>query len=177
MDKSYFDHYELGARKKIREFNQVAHLFDTITDYPRNHYVDFSGTCKNNNLNIEVKDRKIDLLPDGTFKGFKKNGEVFICDDLYIEDHKVSDLMMDWVSMGLIPLYFNILQNGYYALYDLRKLSIRPKRYQHLNIESKGYQKMEFANRQGLYIKDAAIYDKDGKIIKKRGEEWKNDGC
>ena len=41
-----------------------------------------------------------------------------------------------------------------------------------LNIRSKGYNKFEVAKRQGLYLVDAAIYDKDYKLIKRSGEDF-----
>lgn len=169
MNKNYFDNFELGARKKIREFNETANIFDTITDYPRNHYCDFSGTCKQLNLNIEVKDRNLTLMEDGKLSGATKNGS-FYADDLYIEDHKYSDLLLDFYTYGLEPIYLNFLNDGYVAIFNLSKLTQRPKRYTKI-IRSKGYEKMEFANRQGLSLKDACIY-KDGKLIKKRGEKW-----
>ena len=38
--------------------------------------------------------------------------------------------------------------------------------------KSKGYGKFEVAKREGLYLKDAAIYDKDYKLVKKSGEDF-----
>ena len=41
-----------------------------------------------------------------------------------------------------------------------------------MRINSKGYKALEFGNRQGLYIKDAAIFDKDFNLIKRAGEDY-----
>jgi hypothetical protein len=41
-----------------------------------------------------------------------------------------------------------------------------------MNIKSKGYGKFEIAKREGLYLKDAAIFNKDGKLIKRSGEDF-----
>lgn len=171
MNKNYFDKFELGAREKIRKFNNKAHVFDTITDYPRNHYCDFSGTSRQLNLNIEAKDRELVLMDNGMLSGHTKDGNSFTCDDLYIESHKLADILLDYVLYNLEPLYLNFLADGNTIIFNLRKLTDR-KRYKNLKIESKGYEKMEFGDRIGLYIKDACIFDKDGKLIKKRGEEW-----
>lgn len=171
MNKEYFDAYELGARKKIRVWNEKSHVFDTITDYPRNYFCDFSGTCKGHNVNIEVKIRNLNLLPDGRISGATKSGKEYIEDTIFIEDHKACDLIFEYIANGTEPLYFNFLNDGYVALFNLKKLTKRPKEHKRLSIESKGYQKMEIGSREGLYIKDAAIY-KDGVLIKKQGEEW-----
>ena len=171
INKKYFDTYELGARKKIREWNDKSHLFDSITDYPRNYFCDFSGTCKGHNVNIEVKDRNLNLLSDGRISGATKTGKEYIDDTIFIESHKACDLIFDYIATGSEPLYFNFLNDDYVALFNLKKLTKRPKEHKRLSIESKGYQKMEIGSREGLYIKDAAIY-KDGKLIKRMGEDW-----
>jgi hypothetical protein len=57
-------------------------------------------------------------------------------------------------------------------IFNLSKLSIRPRKHLNLKINSKGYRSMEFGNRQGLYIKDAAIFDSNHNLIKKAGEDF-----
>ena len=42
-----------------------------------------------------------------------------------------------------------------------------------MKINSKGYRSMEFGNRQGLYLIDAAVYDDKYNLVKRVGEEWK----
>ena len=80
-------------------------------------------------------------------------------------------MIFEYIANGTEPLYFNFLNDGYVALFNLKKLTKRPKEHKRLSIESKGYQKMEIGSREGLYIKDAAIY-KDGKLIKRMGDDW-----
>lgn len=74
---------------------------------------------------------------------------------------------------GLTPLYINFLQDGYIIIFNLANLKKRPEKSTTKNIKSKGYNKFEMAKRQGLYLSDAAIYNKDFKLIKRAGEEWK----
>lgn len=173
MNKEYFDQYELGARKKIREWNEKSHVFDTITDYPRNHYVDFSGTCRGHNVNIEVKDRNLNLMEDGTLSGGTKYGKTYKVDTLYIESHKVGSLLLDYHYYGLEPLYFNFLNDGYVVLYNLRKFKQVPP-HKRVKISSGGYEREEYEYRFELSLKDAAIY-KNGVLIKKQGADWTNE--
>lgn len=173
MDKKYFEENEEEDLKKLIDFNEKAHIFYSITPSKVKHHTDASGYTADRYFNIELKNRNQILLSDGRISGCSQTGKEYIDETIFIEDHKLSDMLLDWLTMGLEPLYFNFLANGWVMIYNLSKLTIRPKKYLNMKINSKGYKSMEFGNRQGLYIKDAAIYDSNYNLIKKCGEEWK----
>lgn len=170
---NYFEENETNDLKKLEQFNSKAHIFASITPAKEKHYADASGYSADRKFNIELKNRNQLLLTDGRISGCSQAGKEYIDDTLFIEDHKLSDMLLDWLTSDLEPLYINFLANGWVIIYNLSKLSIRPKRYLNLKIGSKGYKSMEFGNRQGLYIKDAAIYDSNYNLVKRVGEEWK----
>ena len=105
-------------------------------------------------------------MKSGNFMGDKFNENT-----LFIESHKIADLLLDQV-IGYEGLYVNFLNNNVVVIYNVGKLSVRPK-LEKKRIPSRGYQGFEMAFREGLHIKDAAIY-KDYKLVKRIGEEWTN---
>lgn len=173
MEINYFSENEKEDLKKLKELNEKAHIFNSITPAKEKHHVDASGTSMDRQFNIELKNRNQLLLKDGRISGCSQTGKEYIDDTIFIEDHKLSDMLLDWLTMGLEPLYINFLANGWVLIYNLAKLTVRPKKYINMKIASKGYKAMEFGNRQGLYIKDAAIFDSNYNLIKRCGEEWK----
>ena len=170
-DKEYFENNEEQDLKKLIEFNEKAHIFEHIKESEIKHYSDATGYSADRIFNIELKNRNQVLLTNGKISGCTQGGKSYIDDDLFIEDHKAADLLMDYIAYGLEPLYINFLNNCV-LIFNLSKLSIRPKKHLNLKINSKGYRTMEFGNRQGLYLKDAAIYDSNYNLIKRCGEEW-----
>ena len=172
-NKKYFSENEEADLKKLEEFNAKAHIFASITPAKEKHYADASGYSADRKFNIELKNRNQLLLTDGRISGCSQTGKEYIDETIFIEDHKLSDMLLDWLTIGLEPLYITFLVNGWVIIYNLSKLTVRPKRYLNLKIGSKGYKSMEFGNRQGLYIKDAAIYDSNYNLVKRCGEEWK----
>lgn len=171
-DKEYFDEKENEDYNKLIEFNKKAHIFEYIKPSEYKHYSDATGYSADRIFNIELKNRNQVLLKDGKISGCTQNGKPYIDEDIFIEDHKAADLLMDYIAYGLEPLYINFLNNCV-LIFNLSKLSVRPKKHLNLKITSKGYRRMEFGNRQGLYLKDAAIYDKEYNLIKRVAEEWK----
>lgn len=170
MDKEYFKNKENENWELLCDFNEHTHLFDEIGRMEEYHHSDASGRSihmgEERKFNLELKIRNVTLLKDGSFKGDK-----FKADTLYIESHKIADLLLDQV-IGFEGLYVNFLNNNVVVIYNVGKLTVRPK-LEKKRIPSKGYQGFEMGFRQGLYIKDAAIY-KDYKLVKRIGEEWKN---
>lgn len=172
-NEKYFSENESNDIEKLIKFNEKAHIFEHIKETEIKHYTDATGYSMDRIFNIELKNRNQVLLTNGKISGCTQNGKPYIDDDIFIEDHKAADMLMDYVAYGLEPLYINFLANGWVLIFNLSKLSIRPRKHLNLKINSKGYRSMEFGNRQGLYLKDAAIYDSNYNLVKKVGEEWK----
>lgn len=182
MDKKYFKESEVNGWQLLEKFNEATKIFNEIKNSSFNESgttgesIDGTGYSTNKlgevkYWNIEVKVRNLNLLDNGKISGCTDKGHVYIEDTIFIESHKAADLLLDKIN-GLTPLYVNFLSDGHVVIYNLDKLRYRPKKSGNLNIRSKGYGKIEIAKRQGLYIEDAAIYDKDFKLIKKAGEKW-----
>lgn len=172
-NEKYFSENESNDIDKLIRFNEKTHIFEHIKETEIKHYTDATGYSMDRIFNIELKNRNQVLLTNGKISGCTQNGKPYIDDDIFIEDHKAADMLMDYVAYGLEPLYINFLANGWVLIFNLSKLSVRPRKHLNLKINSKGYRSMEFGNRQGLYLKDAAIYDSNYNLVKKVGEEWK----
>lgn len=172
-DREFFNSNEANDLKKLNDFNNAINLFTSITPAKEKHYCDASGKTSDRIFNIELKNRNQIITSNGKISGCSQNGKVYIDETIFVEDHKLSDMILDYITEGIEPLYINFLSNGWVIIFNLSKLTLRPKKYLNMKINSKGYQSMEFGNRQGLYLKDAAIYDNNYKLIKKAGEEWK----
>jgi len=174
-NSKYFVENEDLDLKKLEELNAKAHLFTEITPSKVKHYTDATGYTTNGfgetrYFNIELKNRNQVLLQDGRISGCSQTGKEYVDETIFIEDHKIADMLLDTIN-GLEPLYINFLANGWTIIFNLSKLSTRPKKYINMKINSKGYKALEFGNRQGLYIKDAAIFDSNHNLIKKAGED------
>lgn len=170
MDKNYFDTNESNDMKLLYDFNLHTNLFSGLNPSEYSHFSDataytISRLGEERKFNIEIKKRNAVLLKSG-----KVSGATFVDDNIIIESHKACDLLFDIIN-GYEPLYINFLDNNVVVIYNLNKLSIRPQSMKKF-IKSNGYQGFEIASRQGLNIKDAAIY-KDYKLVKRIGEEWK----
>ena len=169
MDKTYFETKENENWKLLCEFNEHTNLFDKIGRMHEYYHSDATGQTTNKlgetrKFNLELKTRNVTLTKSGNFMGDKFNENT-----LFIESHKIADLLLDQV-IGYEGLYVNFLNNNVVVIYNVGKLSVRPK-LEKKRIQSRGYQGFEIAFREGLHIKDAAIY-KDYKLVKRIGEEW-----
>ena len=162
--------------KLFENFNEITGLFTHIKRAEEKFHTDGTGYTTNKfgetrHFNIELKYRNLNLLDDGRISGATEKGNEFIEDTIFIESHKAADMLLDAIN-GLEPLYINFLSDGNVIIFNLQRLTERPKKTGTMNIKSKGYGKFEIAKRQGLYLKDAAIYDKDYNLIKKSGEDF-----
>ena len=171
-DKEYFDTNEEHDLNLLMDFNNKMKLFQGLEQGAYGDYKDATGFTitklgEKRKFNIEIKKRNAVLLSSG-----KVSAETFVDDNIIIETHKMLDLLLDNMTEGYEPVYINFLQDNVVIIYNLSKLTKRPKAMKKF-IKSKGYQGFEIASRQGLYLVDAAIY-KDNKLIKKVGEEWKS---
>jgi len=170
MDKDYFEQKENENWKLLCDFNEHTHLFDEIGRMPQYYHTDATGRTETKlgeerKFNLELKTRDVTLTKSGKFMGDKFNENT-----LYIESHKIADLLLDQV-IGYEGLYVNFLNNNVVIIFNVGKLKVRPK-LEKKRIPSKGYQGFEMGFREGLHIKDAAIY-KDNKLVKRIGEEWR----
>ena len=170
MNKNYFEQKENENWKLLLDFNEHTHVFDEIGRMPQYYHTDATGSTINKfgeerKFNIELKMRDVTLLKSGKFQGDKFNENT-----LFIESHKIADLLLDTI-IGYEGLYINFLNNNVVVIYNVGKLKVRPK-LEKKRIPSKGYQGFEMGFREGLHIKDAAIY-KDYQLVKRIGEEWK----
>lgn len=175
MDKKFFEESEKECWELLEKFNKEYGIFNHISRTEKKYHSDGTGYTINRfgekrNFNIELKNRNQILLENCIVSGATSKGG-YTADTIMIESHKVADLLLDNID-GLEPLYINFLNDGSIIIFNLNRLTIRPYKSDSMNILSKGYGKMEMAKRQYLYLKDAAIY-KNGKLIKKAGEEWK----
>lgn len=169
-NKEYFDKNEENDMKLLYDFNLHTNLFSGLAPAEYSHFADataytVSRLGEKRKFNIEIKRRNAVLLQSG-----KISGRTFLDDTIMIESHKLADLLLDGIN-GYEGLYINFLDNNVVIIYNLQRIKTRPKSMKKV-IKSGGYNSYEIASRQGLYIKDAAIY-KDYKIVKKIGEEWK----
>ena len=170
-----FKENEANDWKLFENFNEITGLFTHIKRAEEKFHTDGTGYTTNKfgetrYFNIELKYRNLNLLDNGKISGATEKGE-FIEDTIFIESHKAADMLFDTIN-GLEPLYINFLSDGNVLIFNLQRLTERPKKTGTMNIKSKGYGKFEIAKRQGLYLKDAAIYDKDYNLIKKSGEDF-----
>ena len=176
MNKDYFKKSEKDDYDKFLDFQELTHIFKGIERMKKGHHSDATGYTVNSmgeirKFNIELKDRVLYLLDDGNISGCSSNGP-YIDDTLVIESHKVADLLLDNM-IGFEPLYVNFTLDGSTIIFNLNKLTRIPLKRYYKTIYSKGYERMEDGHRQHLYMIDAAVYDKEGNLIKKPGEEWK----
>lgn len=170
MNKDYFERKENENWELLCEFNANTHLFDEIGRMPQYYHTDATGQTTNKlgetrKFNLELKTRDVTLTKSGKFMNDKFNDTT-----LYIESHKIADLLLDQV-LGYEGLYINFLNNNVVVIFNVGKLKVRPK-LEKKRIPSKGYEGFEMGFREGLHINDAAIY-KDNKLVKRIGEEWK----
>lgn len=176
INEEFFKDNEKNDLNRLQNFNNHTKLFDYIEPTTAKSCTDATGYTitkfgEKRKFNIELKNRNLNLLDDGRISGATSKGE-FIDDTIFIESHKVSSLLLDMID-GLEPLYINFLCDGKIAIFNLSKLTKRPRSSKYMNILSRGYGKFEMAKREGLYLVDAAIYDENYNLIKKAGEEWK----
>lgn len=168
MNRKSFDNDEKICFEKFKDFSEKVNYFVEYQKNPRFSNTDVSGSTIDGRLiNVELKNRNLKLLPNGDVSGF-----TFIDHDVFIEDYKVAELLLDYVHEGLEPLYLNFLHDDIALLWNLAKVkNVRKKK--EVNVNNKGYGKMEKCYRMGLYAVDAAIF-KNNVLIKKPGDDLTN---
>ena len=170
MNKKYFVEKEEENWQLLCRFNEETHVFNEIGRMPEYYHSDATAATINKlgeerKFSIELKTRNVTLTQSGKFLGDKFNENT-----LYIESHKIADLLLDEI-IGYEGLYVNFLNNNVVAIFNVSKLTVRPT-IEKKRIPSRGYEGFEMGFRQGLHITDAAIF-KDDKLVKRIGTEWK----
>ena len=173
----FFSKTEKADWELLQAFNEHTHIFDELQQTEDKYHTDGTGYTTTGigearYWNIELKNRNLILLEDWRISGCTDKGKEFVDDTLFIESHKVADMVLDTIN-GVEPIYVNFLANGYTAIFNLSKLTMRPKKTATMNIKSKGYNKFEVSKRQGLYLKDAAIWDNNYRLIKRAGDDFR----
>lgn len=149
---------ENDCYEKLTDFNNFLNIVQ-LGRCPDKSSTDASGyTTDGRYANIELKDRDMNLLEDFRLSGETK-GKTYYAEDLFIESHKVADMMLDYQCEGKLPLYINFINEDTVILYNLATLKHRPKKVSK-RIWSELYQGFEIAKRQCLNMDDAWIYKK-----------------
>ena len=169
---NYFDINEVNDYALLTTFNEKTKVFDKLVQTPPMHYIDASAHTltklgEERTFSIEIKNRNQRLLGDLTVSGLTREGKVYTASTIYIESHKVADLLLDYLYLHQDPLYINFLVDGSVMVHNLSRLSERPKKSKEKAIKSLGYKKFEITKRYELKVEDAAIYDKTGNLIHK----------
>lgn len=165
-NEEFANKQELTDFEKYEDFNQYLKLVE-LGKCPKGFYVDASGVTRDGRyINAELKDRNQVLMPDLlTISGVTKDGKTYTANTVYSEQHKIGDMLLDWVCLGREPLYVNFLNDDVIVLFNICKLKIRPNIVKK-RIWSELYQGFEIAEREELDTRDAWIY-------KKINNEWK----
>lgn len=154
---NYFETNEKKDLQMLYEFNHETRLFDSITPTKEKSQIDATAKRKNREFAIELKHRYINLEKYQT---------------IMIEDYKLAELMLEYTVNHKEPLYVNFLADGHILIFNLAKLSEKP-RMRIQNIKSEGYDKMQCQERRYMLpIKDAVIF-KNNNLIKPMGKECK----
>lgn len=162
MNKNYFKHNEDEGWNNLYAFNEKTKMFQTLDRAQEASQWDASGVCNGQKVLIEIKTRQANLTDD-----FKLSGKTFFSDDLFIEDYKLGVILLQSEIENFVPIYINFLADGTTVIHNLKKLTSY-KNYTNLSIRSNGYEANQLrCNRIGLFMEDATIYNKDGKLIQK----------
>lgn len=144
MDKEYFEKSENECGKKLIDFNDKHHLFQKIDHNGEKASIDFTGIMINGKeANIELKNRN---YPSDRF------------DTLFIEAHKYSKLIIDWLYDQIEPLYINFMNDGTTYVFNLSKMKDKPQFTDIKGFKSKGYGGFEISERIELPITSAYKY-------------------
>ena len=155
---NYFETNEKQDLQLLYEFNYETKLFKWIMPTAEKSQIDAIAMKGGRTFAIEIKHR---LIPVWRYKS------------IMIEDYKYAELLMEYQFNNREPLYINFLHDNVVVIYNLSKLSTKPK-LRIMNIKSEGYGAMQQQERRYMLdLSDAVIY-KDNKLCKKMGEQWKN---
>lgn len=168
MNQKYFDQSEDKCFELLTNFNQKTNLFNKIERQEMKSAIDVMATGKNEKeCAIELKFREnYDLISEDN-NYYIQNNKGFKDAKLFIENHKLCALLLDYIYLSKSPLYINFYRNGMTTIHNVAKLKQKPEITQEMNIKSKGYGKMEIAKRYLLPLSDCHIYDNNSKLVHK----------
>lgn len=139
---------------------------------PKSAFDATATTRKGTEWAIELKNRNQRLITteDGKLmiEGTTNRGGTYRDETLFIEAHKASSLYFEMAVNNRLPIYINFLSDGTTIIHNLKDLKKMPTNNKK-TIWSNGYQVNEEGIRFGLYLDDAFIFDKDGKLIYNKG--------
>lgn len=158
MNQGYALNSETNDYILLEDFNKVLKLIE-LGRCPDKYTTDASGyTTDGRYLNIELKKRN-QTLSGLTLIGTSRNDKTYTANTIYIEAHKVGDMLLDYIIEKKIPLYINFLNDDYVVVYNLAELKHRPNKVAK-RIWSELYQGFELAKREELRIEDGWIYQR-----------------
>lgn len=168
MNQNYFNKSEDKCFELLTNFNQKTNLFNNLERQEMKSAIDVMATGKNDKeCAIELKFREnYDLIFEDN-KYFIQNDKGFKDANLFIENHKLCALLLDYIYLSKSPLYINFYRNGMTTIHNVAKLKQKPEITKEMNIKSKGYGKMEIAKRYLLPLSDCHIYDNNSKLVHK----------
>ena len=170
MDKEFFEKSEIDCYTKLVKFNDNVLKLNDLGQTPTKYHTDASGiTATSRYFNLELKNRNQTIKQDESseyyIEGTTSTGKQYTANTIFIEQHKVCSMLLDYITYNQEPIYINFLNNGI-VVFNLAKLKTRPET-EHKKIHSKGYGKIEIGDREGLSLKDATIYDNNYNLIKR----------
>ena len=122
MNRKYATYKEQTGYQKLLDFNQLLKL-KNLQQTTEGDYRDATGiTTNNKKVNIENKVRNQTLFySDGKpyISGLTSSNSPYSADTIYIEAHKLADLLMDWITLDFIPLFINYLSNNTIVVFNL----------------------------------------------------------
>ena len=146
----------------MEKFNENLLKLKDLGKTETMHHSDATGnTTDGRVINIELKSRNMNLLPNFTVSGVSYTQKTYTADTIYIESHKMADLLLDYVIDKKVPLYVNFINDDTVILYNLSMLKQRPKTVTK-RIPSKLYEGFEMGKRMELPISEAFIYKRIG---------------
>lgn len=155
--KNYFETNEKNDLQMLYEFNYKTKLFDSIKREKEKSQIDATARRNNREFAIELKHRFINLEKYQT---------------IMIEDYKLAEMMLEYTVNHKEPLYVNFLADGHILIFNLAKLSEKP-RMRIQNIKSEGYDKMQCQERRYMLPVSEAVIYKDNNLIKPMGKQCK----
>lgn len=141
---------------RLVALNEKTGWFKVLGRAPKLNHFDASAQTGSRKFAIEIKTRDMTLSDDGGVVGLS-NGKPFTGRTLYIEDHKLVELLLDAVVEGWTPLYVNFLKDGHVVIFNLLSLKKKPMVTKRMGMLSNGYGAVEMSARKGLWLEDAYI--------------------
>lgn len=167
MDKEYFSKNEDICYQKLLDFNAKTNYFTNIERQPPKSEIDAVATGINRMVySIELKNREKYQLKEDNKNNYLITNNSFSGDTIFIENHKITSLLLDMVYNHRLPLYINFFDNGYTTIHNLITLKNKPEQTREMKIQSKGYQQMEICKRYLLPIEESAIFDEKHNLKK-----------